>query len=69
MATQGGKGAIDLFGKHGASEFVRESHGRERQQQIGTRLPLSGKAVVPSDQKYKILRFVFRSLDQVNKSG
>lgn len=29
MAAKRGKGAVDLFGQHGAGEFVRERHGRK----------------------------------------
>ncbi len=42
MAAQRGERPIDLFGEHDARELVRKSHRREREQQVGARLPLGG---------------------------
>lgn len=69
MATQRSERAVDLFRQHGASEFMRKCHGRKGQQQISPRLPLVWKAVVSTDQKHEILRFVFRPFDQMDEGG
>jgi hypothetical protein len=67
MAAQCGECAIDLFGEHGAGEFVRKSHGRERQQEISARLPIRRQTIMPSDEKDQVLRLALSTFYQLNE--
>jgi len=55
MAAQDCPGAIDLLEKNGTRQFVRKSHGRQREKQVGTSLPFGWETVVRSDEKDQIL--------------
>jgi hypothetical protein len=59
MSSERREGSIDLFRKHGAREFVREGHRRERQKQVCAGLPFGRQAVVTTHQKNQILSFAF----------
>ena len=69
MAPQRGESPVDLFGEHGAGEFVREGHGGKRQKQVGFGFPLRRKAVVASQQEKQVLRFVFGAFYKLDEGG
>ena len=67
MAAQGGECAVDLFGQHGAGEFVGQSHGREREQEIGAGTPVGRKTIVTSDQEHQVLRIEFCTAKEIGE--
>lgn len=51
MVAEGGEGAIDLLGEHGAGKLVGERHGRQRQQEIRAGFPGRGQTIGAADEK------------------
>lgn len=67
MAAQRCKRPINLFRKHGARQFMWESHGGKREQQIRSRLPFRWQPIVSAHQKDEIAAFCFGSLHKARK--
>jgi hypothetical protein len=67
MAAQRGEGSVDLFGQHGTSKFVWESHGGKREQDIGARFPIGWQSIVPANEKDQVLRLVLSPRNELNE--
>ena len=68
MPAQSCEGTVDLFGQHGAGEFVREGHRRQREKQVGARLPLGWEAVMSADQEHEIAGLLLSLADELNET-
>src|ERR1019366_6258556 len=64
VAAQGREDAVNLFGQHGARQFVRERHGGHRHPLVRPRRPSGGQSVVSADQEHQVATLHFSFRDQ-----